>query len=85
MWLGKTSLVTAHIIYRMPDHQSLLQDFIWQDYDTLPDFPTLRKFLLFWRDNIDGPLYDVRVGQILTRAQIIIDLHDFDFKGRPTC
>ena len=47
MWLGKTSLVTAHITYRMPDHQSLLQDFIWQDYDALPYFPALMKFLRF--------------------------------------
>ncbi len=43
MWHGKTSLVTAHIIYRMPDRLSILQEFIWQNYDALPDFPALTK------------------------------------------
>ena len=79
MWLGKTSLVTAHITYRMPDHLALLQDFIWQDYDVLPHFPTLMKFLRFWQAEIEGPLYAVRVGHTLNRAQIITDLHNFKF------
>lgn len=82
MWQGKTSLVTAHIVYRMPDHRSLLQEFIWQNYDALPDFPALMKFLCFWRAEIEGPLVAVRVGHILNRSQIITDLHDFDFRGR---
>jgi uncharacterized protein Usg len=82
MWQGKTSLVTAHITYRRPDHQWLLQEFIWQNYDALPDFPALMKFLRFWRTEIEGPLVAVRVGHILNRAQIDADLHDFNFGGR---
>jgi uncharacterized protein Usg len=82
MWLGKTSLVTAQILYRMPDHPSLLQTFVWQDYDVLPYFPALMKFLRFWEAELDGPLYAVRVGHILNRAQITADLYDFDFLGR---
>ena len=31
-------LTTAEILYRMPDHQSLLQKYIWQHYDLAPDF-----------------------------------------------
>jgi uncharacterized protein Usg len=81
VWLGKTSLITAHIVYRRPDHLWLLQDYVWQDYDRLPDFPALLKFLRFWRDHLDGPLYSVRVGHVLDRAQIISDLQDFDFKN----
>ena len=38
-------LTTAEILYRMPDHPSLLQSYVWQDYDLFPEFPTLRKFL----------------------------------------
>lgn len=81
MWRGKTSLVTAHITYRMPDYRSVLQEFIWRDYDTLPDFPTLMRFLRFWQMEIEGPLVAVRVGHILSREQIIMDLHNFDFNG----
>ena len=55
------SLTTAEIMYRIPDHRSLLQTFIWQDYDLAPRFPKLIKFLDFWAHNLDGPLAEVRV------------------------
>ena len=55
-------LTTAHILYRMPDHPSVLQTYIWQDYDLAPDFPALLKFLQFWRRTLEGPLHSVRVG-----------------------
>ena len=47
-------LATAEILYRMPDHPSLLQTFIWQHYDLAPDYPQLRKFLAFWAENDRG-------------------------------
>jgi uncharacterized protein Usg len=55
------SLTTAEILYRMPDHPSLLQSYIWQDYDLHPEFPKLMKFLDFWARNLDGKLFKVRV------------------------
>src|SRR3954465_11525282 len=55
-------LTTASILYRMPDHRSILQEFIWQEYDLAPRFPELNKFLAFWSANLEGPLYCVRVG-----------------------
>lgn len=55
------SLTTAEILYRMPDAKSLLQTFIWQDYDLAPRFPKLHKFLDFWERELDGPLHSVRV------------------------
>ena len=42
------SLTTAEILYRMPDHPTLLQSYVWQDYDLHPRFPKLVKFLDFW-------------------------------------
>ena len=59
--LAGYGLTTAEILYRMPDCQSVLQSYIWQDYDVAPDFPILRKFLDFWRAKLDGPLHSVRV------------------------
>lgn len=53
-------LTTAHILYRMPDFRSVLQTFLWQDYDLAPDFPQMTKFLDFWRANLDGDLHSVR-------------------------
>jgi hypothetical protein len=37
-------LTTASILYRMPDHRSVLQTFIWQDYDLAPDFHACSAF-----------------------------------------
>lgn len=55
------SLTTAEILYRMPDYPSLLQSYIWQDYDIHPQFPKLKGFLEFWAKNIEGKLFRVRV------------------------
>ena len=41
-------LTTAEIIYHLPDHPSLLQTYVWQGMDRVPDYPKLRKFLSFW-------------------------------------
>ena len=53
-------LTTARILYGMPDHPSVLQEFIWQTYDLAPDFPELSRFVTFWREEIEGPLHSVR-------------------------
>lgn len=54
-------LTTAEIHYRLPDHTSLLQLYVWQDYDLAPEFPELRGFLDFWTREIEGPLHSVRI------------------------
>jgi uncharacterized protein Usg len=59
--LSGFSLTTAEILYRLPDHPSLLQSYIWQDYDMSPVFPKLKAFLAFWSAKLDGPLYQVTV------------------------
>ena len=47
-------LTTAQILYRMPDHPSLLQTYVWQNYDLFPKFPALQDFSRSgsrsWRD-----------------------------------
>jgi len=59
--LAGFSLTTAEILYRLPDHPSLLQSFIWQEYDVHPRFPRLKSFLDFWTLNLEGKLYRVTV------------------------
>lgn len=54
-------LTTATILYGIPDHPKLLQTFIWQEYDLAPRFPMLRKFLDFWRRELEGPLHSITV------------------------
>ncbi len=54
-------LTTAEILYRLPDHPGLRQACIWQNHDRAPDFPELRRFLDFWRRDIDAALHSIRV------------------------
>jgi len=58
--LNGYGLTTAHILYRIPDFESVLQTYVWQDYDLAPDFPEMHKFLDFWQAKLHGPLHSVR-------------------------
>jgi uncharacterized protein Usg len=70
--LSGFSLTTAEILYRLPDHPSLLQTFVWQEYDLHPRFPRLRAFLDFWTANIEGQLYRITVAHkgLLTPREV---------------
>jgi uncharacterized protein Usg len=59
--LGGYGLTTAQILYRRPDHQWLLQTYVWQNYDLFPKFPELQRFLAFWMEKLEGPLHSVLV------------------------
>ncbi len=52
--LNGYGLTTAHILYRIPDFETVLQTYVWQDYDLAPDFPEMRKFLDFWQSSWMG-------------------------------
>ena len=73
------SLTTAEILYRMPDHPSLLQSYDWQEYDIHPRFPRLKHFLDFWSRNLEGKLYRVTVShkRLITPAELRLVGDDF--------
>ena len=80
--LNDHRLTTAKILYHLPDHPSLLQTYVWQDFDLAPDYPILRKFLEFWRRNLDGRLHSVEVANLslitsprLAYGSISLSLH----------
>jgi uncharacterized protein Usg len=54
-------LTTADILYRLPDHPAILQQYVWQEYDKAPSFPELNRFLMFWQAKLEGLLYRVTV------------------------
>jgi uncharacterized protein Usg len=70
------SLTTAEILYRLPDHPSLLQSYVWQDYDLHPRFPRLGNFLEFWSTNLEGALYRIRIAH-----QKLIEPRDFTYSA----
>ncbi len=82
MQLNGYRLSTAEILYWMPDHPSVLQSFVWQQYDKPPEFPELHRFLGFWKDNIDATLHTVRVAcadaimaPSIRNAQAVYQIH----------
>ena len=74
------SLTTAEILYRMPDHPTLLQSYLWQDYDVAPRFPKLKGFLDFWSGNLDGDLYRIRVAHRKLLSPTEFSFIDGDFR-----
>lgn len=54
-------LLTAEVYYFFPDYPSLIQQYVWQDYDEAPDYPILFKFLDHWRREIDAAIHSVRI------------------------
>ena len=75
-------LTTAEIHYRLPDAPSLLQLYVWQEYDVAPSFPVLEEFLGFWRRELEGAVHSVRVAHArlikpaeLTAVKGVFKLH----------
>lgn len=54
-------LSTVQVHFWMPDHKSLLQQLVFQQYDLAPRFPRLSQFLEFWRNDIEAALHSVCV------------------------
>ena len=54
-------LLTAEISYWMPDHPSLLQQYVWQTWDLAPAFPELSRFLDHWRRETEATIHAIRV------------------------
>lgn len=55
------SLVTVNVLYYMPDHRSLLNEFIWQTMDLKPRYPRIEQFLDYWRREIDAVIKEITI------------------------
>jgi len=54
-------ITTLQILYYMPDYKNLLQEFVWQTEDLVPEFPRIHKFLIHWKTNIQVPIHTINV------------------------
>ncbi len=59
--LSGERLTTAEVLYYLPDHPAMLQRFPWQTLDVAPEYPRVRRFLDFWRREIDAVIHSVTV------------------------
>ena len=57
-------LTTAEVLYHMPQFPDLLQSYLWQSLDRVPDFPKLNTFLEQWESKLVGKLHSVRIGYV---------------------
>jgi len=54
-------IATLQILYYRPDYTSLLQEFVWQTEDVVPEFPRIHRFLHHWKYNIEATVHSITV------------------------
>lgn len=55
--------VTVAVLYYMPDHRSILNEFVWQTLDLRPRYPRVESFLDHWRREIEAVIAEVRISE----------------------
>jgi uncharacterized protein Usg len=55
------TLVTVNVLYYRLDYAHLLNEFLWQTMDTVPEYPRIHKFLEHWRKEVKAVIKEVSV------------------------
>ena len=61
-------LMTAEIVYSTEDEPEEQSIFVWSDFDHMPDFPRLKRFLDYWQES-GSELHSVTVTHIGSREE----------------
>jgi uncharacterized protein Usg len=59
--IKKWTVATVQVVYYIPDYLHIINEFVWQTDDQLPEYPRITKFLSYWDKNIDGPIKEVYI------------------------
>ena len=59
--LKKWTVASVQVVYYITDYMNLVNEFIWQTEDQLPEYPRITRFLDYWDKNIDGPIKEVYI------------------------
>ena len=63
--IKKWTVASVQVVYHIPDYIHILNEFVWQTEDQIPEFPRITQFLDYWDKNIDGPIiYDHGSSQV---------------------
>ena len=57
----KVQPVVLRVYYWMPDYNNILQEFMWQLNDVVPEYPRVHRFLNHWHENIEAVIDTVEV------------------------
>ncbi len=58
--LKKKEIVSVDVFYFIP-RTRILNEFVWQFEDEVPDIPRVHEFLNYWHENIDAVIHQVLV------------------------
>jgi uncharacterized protein Usg len=59
--LSTPVIVTVNVMYYRPDYRNILQEFLWQVPDVIPELQRVHRFLNFWKENIEAIIHQVEV------------------------
>ena len=65
--------IIVNVLYWMPDYNNILQQFIWQTEDVVPEYPRVHKFLNYWQENIEAVISEVQIANCQTRSYRSVD------------
>lgn len=68
------SLVTVNVIYYLPDYSHILNEFIWQTNDVVPNIPRVHRFLNYWKSDIDAVIKEVLMTHTYQRDWKKVDI-----------
>jgi len=63
--LKRNHIVTVKLYYYMPGYSNLLNEFLWQTVDFVPEIPKVHKFLNYWKENVKATIQEVLVAYSL--------------------
>ena len=61
VYIRKWTVASVQVVYYIPDYLNIVNEFIWQTEDQLPEYPRITRFLDYWDKNIDGPIKEVYI------------------------
>ena len=67
-------LVTVEILYELPDY-SILNTFLWQTNDMVPEYPRIRKFLNYWDAHIEAEIREIQLAHSHKNGWRKVDWH----------
>ena len=59
--IRKWTVATVQVVYYIPDDLHIVNEFMWQTEDQLPEYPRITRFLDYWDKHIDGPIKEVYI------------------------
>ena len=61
VYIRRWTLATVQVIYHIPDHIHILNEFSWQTKDRLPEYPRIHEFLDYSDKHIDAPIKEAYI------------------------